>query len=360
MRTRAPSGSRFRGLIFILLWLAIPAFALAGDPGDFLRDGAGFEQAVDPAAAFFQHEKLHETLEDQSVPLKNLLDRVHTLEHRVPIGGGRELFVTETFTLRSWLRWPHRAVLFLPGSAFRGNHFSIPVQGYDGTAMAARRGMFAFTVDYLGVGESFRPADGRDADFEANLEALETLLRYIRFFRAVPKVDLVGEGYGGSLATQLAADARRVRSVVMSAMLYDVLIGGPLTDPAFVAFLESSPDGYFFAPPEGSLIFMAGAPQEAIDYVLATQGGFYPTPNFLVAAYDLPFFDPGVARAPGLILFGPNDIVTGPTGVDNLAADYGTSGATLLVNPEAGHAPRIEPPAIADWFWSELFAFIDP
>ncbi len=326
------------------------------DEASTRSDGAGFEEVVDPARGWVDRLPAKH-LESGG---EKLFDRVYTLSHQVPVGGGRTLFVTEHFTLGSWWSWPHRSVLFLSGSAFKGNHHSIPVPGYDGTAMAARRGYFAFTVDYLGVGESTRPTDGLEASFEANQEVLQVLLRYIRFFRAVPKVDLVGAGYGGSLATQLAADASRVRSCVMSAMLYDVLLGGPLTDPAFVAALESSPDGYFFVPGEGSAVFLTEAPQAVRDYVFATQGGFYPTLNFLVAAGELPFFDPGVARVPGLILFGENDIVTGPNGVDRLAEDYGTGGATVISRPDAGHAPRTGSPEIAAWYWESLFAFLDP
>lgn len=355
---------RHLSLLWICLALLLVGVGPAGastarlvDEASTRADGHGFEGVADPALAWIDQlpEKRLESPRGEK-----LFDQVYTLSHQIPIGNGRTLFVTEHFTLGSWLSWPHRSVLFLSGSAFKGNHHSIPVAGYDGTAMAARRGFFAFTVDYLGVGESTRPADGLEASFEANQEALEVLLRYIRFFRAVPKIDLVGAGYGGSLATQLAADATRVRSCVMSAMLYDVLIGGPLTDPAFVAALESSPDGYFFVPGEGSAVFLTEAPQAVRDYVFATQGGFYPTLNFLVAAGELPFFDPGVARVPGLILFGENDIVTGPTGVDGLAQDYGTNGATVISRPDAGHAPRTGSPEIAAWYWANLFAFLDP
>lgn len=355
------------GFVLAALFLLVAPPAAADAAAGTMRvvpwhqDGTGFEDLKDPARPvldLLSRGDLGRGTNLSKGAVSGLLDEVFTVEHRVPVGDGQTLAVTETFTLRSWLNWPHRAVLFLNGSAFRGNHFSIPVEGYDGTAMAARRGLFAFTVDYLGVGDSSKPADGRDASFEAQTEAMRTLVRYIRFFRAVPRVDLLGEGYGGSIATQLAADAGRIRSCSMSAMLYDTLIGGPLTDPAFVAILEGSPDGYFFVPGEGSLIFMEEAPQAVKDYVVATQGGFYPTPNFLVAAYGLPFFDPGVARVPGLVLFGPNDIVVGPHGVDQLVLDYGTDGATLAVTPLAGHAPRTESPAITAWFWDTFFSFI--
>jgi pimeloyl-ACP methyl ester carboxylesterase len=352
--------NRTSPLLFLLLGLltVLPAFAAgpAVDTKALRADGAGFEDVVDPARAFFDKGLGDAAFEKDGA----LFEQVYQLTHLVPVGDGKSLFVTEHFTLGSWLTWPHRSALFLSGSAFRGNHHNIPVEGYDATSMMARRGFFAFTVDYLGVGESTRPANGLEASFEANQEALEVLLRYIRFFRAVPRIDLIGAGYGGSLATQLAADDTRVRSVVMSAMLYDQLVGGPLTDPAFVALLESSPDGYFFIPGEGSGVFLTEAPQAVRDYVFATQGGFYPTLNFLVAAGDLPFFDPGVARVPGLILFGENDIVVGPGGVDNLALDYGTEGALLISRPDAGHAPRTGSPEIAAWFWENVFDFLDP
>ncbi|HBL30220.1 MAG TPA: hypothetical protein DD490_25590 [Acidobacteria bacterium] len=283
---------------------------------------------------------------------------VFTQVHRVSVPGG-EISVTETYTAHSWFRWPRRAVLFLPGSAFVGNHFAIPVDHYDATAQAARRGFFAFTVDYLGTGASTRPANGTEADFPAQTAAMGAVVDFVRHLRHIPRVDLLGEGYGGAIATQLAANPGRVRSVVMAAMLYDTLVGGPLLDPAFVAILEGSPDGYFFIPGEGAFIFMNGAPPEVFSYVAATQGGFYPTPNFLVAAYQRPFFDPGVARVPGLVIFGPGDIVVGPNGVDGLVRDYGRQGASLVVLEEAGHAPRIESPETAARFWEAVFSFID-
>ena len=270
-----------------VLWLAVALLMVTVlpvsaetrfvDEASMRLDGAAFADVIDPSLAWF--DRLPAT------PLRaghaeRGFDTVYTLSHQIPVGDGRRLFVTEHFTLGSWLTWPHRSVLFLSGSAFKGNHHSIPVEGYNGTAMAARRGFFAFTVDYLGVGESTRPVDGLEATFEANQDALEVLLRYIRFFRAVPKIDLVGAGYGGSLATQMAADATRVRSCVLSAMLYDRLIGGPLTDPAFVAALENAPDGYFFVPGEGSAVFLTEAPPSRTGLCLRDPGRLLPDPEF--------------------------------------------------------------------------------
>lgn len=314
---------------------------------------------VDPALPY--RPSLSEMRQALSDPSSTTFDwdEVYEVEHQIPLPGGAYLAVTESFTLRSWLRRPSRAVVFLSGSVFRGNHWDIPVEGYDGTADAARRGFFVYTVDYLGVGDSYRPADGLEATVDANLDAVKTLLRYVRFFRPANKIDLVGEGYGGALATLAAADDRRVRSVTMSAMIYRDVNGGPLTDPFFLDLLRSQPDGYFFIPGESSGIFLDGAPPEVFQYVAATQGGFYPTLNFLVAA-DRPYFDPKVARAPGLVLWGPGDFIAVPSDIEALARDYGRHGAILSVNPQAGHAPRTQGPAIAEWFWTQIFDFIDP
>ena len=362
--TTAARRHRLQLMLIALIALSalIAAAAQAAGPAAALlpaADGAGFESVTDPARAFFDDPRLGRQIDKRGAGLDALLDRVFTLEHDVPIGDGRTLFVTETFTLRAWLRFPRRAVLFLNGSAFNGDHFRVPAAGYDATALVAERRMFAYTVDFLGVRNSFKPADGRDADFQANVDAMRTLLRYIRFFRGVPRIDLVGEGYGGSVATQLAADPLRVRSVSMSAMLYREVIAGPLTDPLFVDLLRNSPDGYFFGPGEGSLIFLVGTPPAAVDFIVATQGGFYPTPNFLVAT-ELPFFDPGVARVPGLVIRGSGEFIAGPTDGLDLAADYGSDGAQLVILDGAGHAPRLEGPEIAAAFWQATFDFIDP
>lgn len=360
--SRLALSSRSLGWIalLVLLFHGVGGSPLAAHPlDDLIADGVGFEEVVDPADSLFERIAKG-TSADRAAPGRSFLDWVFRLEHDVPIGGGRTLRVIESFTLRAWLQWPRRAIVLLNGSAFNAEHYTIPVEGYDGVELAAREGLFAFSVDYIGVDESFTPANGLEASFEANLAAIERLVRYIRFFRLVPKVDLLGEGYGGALATQLAVDHRRIRSVSMSAMLYREALGGPLTDPAFVAFLQNSPNGYFPIDGAGALVFMDGAPQAAKDFVVATQTGIYPTLNFLVAAEGLPFFDPGVARVPGQVIWGPLDFITPLSEAAALAEDYGSNGAVLTVLDDAGHAPRTESPGNAARFWDAVFTFIDP
>ena len=347
---------------FFLFTSAVAADSQLGNALVSAEETRLFAGVKDPAEAVFERLSVERKALENGNNTRNLdawLDQVRTLNHQVPVGNGYSLAVTETFTLRSWLRHHHRAVVFLPGSSFRGNHFNIPVDGYDSGAIVAQHQGFAFAVDYIGVGDSTRPTNGRVATFELQREAVRTLIHYIRHFRAVPKVDLIGDGFGGAIAYELAADGARVRSATASAMLYrEVGPASPLADPGFVGLLEGSPDGYFFLPGEASLFFMVDAPQAARDYVAATQGGFYPVDNFLVAT-QRPFFDPTRARAPGLLLYGSRDLIGVPADITNLAAEYGRSGATLVVNPNAGHAPRAEGPEIAAWYWSTVLDFLD-
>ena len=158
-------------------------------------DGKAFRGLQDPAADFFRSREFQEFLETRGETFdKTLHERVFRLEHDVPIGGGRTLRVYEYFTLGSWLTWPRRAVL-LP-SSFLGSSWGSSIEGYNGGEMIARQNMFAFAVDLIGTGESFLPANGNDVFFEDNVAGLESVVRYIRFFRWVPKVDLLGEGVG--------------------------------------------------------------------------------------------------------------------------------------------------------------------
>ena len=338
----------------LLSFLSIDPADHAGASQDGLSDDAGFEEAEDPALALGFADPVPNATKNFPT------DHIFRLTHDVPLGNGRTLRVNETFTLASWQRHPRRALLFLNGPAFLGTNYSIPVPGYDGTVMAAERGFFAYTADYLGAGESYKPAHGVDAGFAENTDALRSALRYIRFLRRVPKIDLLGEGIGGAIATQLAADPSRVRSTVLNAMLYKTVPEGPTTSEDFLNFLLSAPDGYLPVPPELYLLFLTGAPSEVVDFMLSTQAGVYPIGPFLVPFEEPPYFDPGVARVPGLVIFGSEDFLATPNDPSDLVADYGTSGAELIVLEGAGHAPRIESPDAAAAFWDAVFHFLDP
>ena len=321
---------------------------------DWRLDGKGFERVVDPAAEFFRGSVFDQAVGASESEARSL-DTVFHLEHDVPIGDGLTLRVHEAFTLGAWLRWPHRAVLV--SSSFTGASWRAPIEGYNGHEILARQGLFTFTVDLLGTGGSSKPESGFDADFEAQVAALEKVLRYIRFFRAVPEVDLLGDGYGSAISNLLAADTWRVRSCVMTSNLYVEQVGGPAADPAFQEMVRGDEDGYIYIPRDVFGVFVQGSPPEFQAYFAETQEGNLPAPSFMVA-FDLPFFDPGVARVPGKIIQGEHDIVAGPNDPYLLAAAYGTDGADVVIIEGAGRAPRLETPERAARFWQEVIDYL--
>jgi pimeloyl-ACP methyl ester carboxylesterase len=71
----------------------------------------------------------------------------------------------------------------------------------------------------------------------------------------------------------------------------------------------------------------------------------------------LPYFDPGVAQVPGLVVHGAEDELQGPEDALDLAANLGPGGASLVSIPKAGHIPRVEAD-VRDAFWSEVLAFL--
>ena len=344
--------------VFGLLLTSFPVLAAESEAASLAADREEFKELRDPALSFLESPQFRPLLRGETQNAdKSLLDRVFRIDHNVPIGPGQTLRLYEYFTIRSWLTWPRRAV-FMP-SSFKGSSWAAPVEGYNGAEIVARRGFFAFTVDFVGTGESYRPENGLDVTFQKHIDSQEIAIRYIRAIRWVPKVDILGEGYGASVATQLAADAHRVRSVVLVSNLYREQIGGPASDPSFIEFLLSIPDGYVYVPAETSAIFYQGSPPEFQAYFNATQADFFPVMSFLIAA-ELPFFDPGVARVPGKVIQGEFDNVAAPNDPFELANDYGLNGAELVILPGVGRSPRMETPEAAAAFWEEVFDFLDP
>ncbi len=309
---------------------------------------------VDPAATLLATADEFEETEDVVCPE---LDVVHTFEHDVPIGDGRTMRLTESLCLRGQKRHPPRRAALMINS-FNRLGFRVPVDGYNGPEMLAGHGVFAFTVDLLGMGESYRPADGLDATLKANIAALSRVIEYIRFFRDIPKVDLLGEGYGAALATELATDDARIRSCILSTAIYKQTIGGPIVSEELARRLHQSPNGYIDFPEEVLGPFFAASPPEVRKHFLTTQTGSYPTPNFL-EALEPPFFYPDGARVPGLVIAGSKDPIVPPSDPRELAQHFGTGGAWLVVIKGSGHGPRVESPEAAAKYWEEVFDFID-
>jgi len=295
-------------------------------------------------------------------PEDHPLDRVYSFSYRLPVGPGRTLYVTEHLTLASLFREPARAVIFLTGPTFRGNFWSIPVEGYDAPAMAARRGFFTFTVDYIGVGESYRPEDGSQISYLTQAAAVRKLIDFVRLAPWIDTVDLVGEGaYGTATAAALADDPERVRSITLSGVTYRNFspLVLPFFSPEFEAFLRSRPNGYWEPDTFGQILAFSPV-QEVRDYVLATQPGSYPTgPGLQFWDFPLPIIDAAAAAVPALVLRGQLDPFPAPGDSEELVADWG-AGATLVVIAGGHHVPRIEAPEIAGRYFDELFAFLDP
>lgn len=357
MRPLKTSTTSLGAALTVLAFASLAATADTPPDADWRHDGSGFETVLDPGESFFALPEPLAPLLEPGAAAEKLLDRVLTHRHSVPIGHEQTLQVTEYFTLRSWLRQPRRAVLFLTGTATRASFWAIPAPGYNGPEMAARRGLFAFTVDYIGVGDNYRPGgNARESTFEANQEALKVVLRFVRFFRAVARVDLVGESWGGAHATQLAADKVRVRSCVMSSMTYREIANPAFTAPEFVDFLKQLKDHYIPNGPDLYESITVGAPGEVIDFARKTQPGPYLTTQLWQIIEGLPHFDPSVAQVPGLVISGTAESKDSR----QLAADYGTDGAQFLEIEGAGHVPRVEAPGRARIYWEKVFEFIDP
>ncbi len=286
---------------------------------------------------------------------------IHSFSHWIPIGPGQKLFVTEYFTQRSLLREPARAAIFLTGPEFHGNFWSIPVEGYNAPVMAARRGFFAYTLDYVGVVPSYVPENGFEVDYLTQVGPLSDLIDFVRRSRQVDTVDLIGEGYGAEVAAQLNDDTDRVRSVTMSVITYKELHPAilPFFSPELEAFLRSQPNGYW-APDFLDLTLGFSPNQQLREYVFATQPGVYAVgPALAFWDLELPIIDAPAALVPGLVIGAEFDPFPAPGDNAELAADWG-AGATLVMIPGAHHVPRIEAEEIAGQFYDALFGFIDP
>jgi pimeloyl-ACP methyl ester carboxylesterase len=295
------------------------------------------------------------------------LDHVYTLHHHVRVGRGRSVHVVEMFTLRAWLRRVHRGALLLPGPLSTASFYEIDVDGYRFQSDLAGEGMFTFVPDYEGAGESTYPADGLSVTHELLVEETRTVLRALRALRGIPQMDVVGESIGGGVAAELCADGGRVRSCVLSSMLYregTPFFEAVFLDPNFLGFLQSQPNGYIDAGPGLYFNIVLGTTPEVGAAVLATQPGVYAV-GPLLEPTDLPWFDPTGARVPALIIIGTNDDIQTQPDADLLAAAWGSArrhppSATVLRLEGAGHIPRVEPAPINTQFYDAVVDFIAP
>jgi pimeloyl-ACP methyl ester carboxylesterase len=334
------------------------AFVLGGCAGSDEPAVAASEAPLVPASVFDLIARA-----DRLSPSQ--LGRVYTLDHYVRVGRGRRVHLTETFTLRSWLRLPHRAVLLLPGPLSLGSSYDLDVDGYRLAETLAKQGLFAFSVDYEGSGESTYPENGLDVTHDFLVDEGRELLDYVRLVRLVTKVDVLGESNGGAIASELCADSRRVRSCVMSSMLYAE--GTPFyyavfQDPGFLAFLAGQPDGYIDAIPDLYFNIVARSTPEVAAEILSTQPGLYAVGPLLEPA-NIPWYDPTRARVPALILQGTEDNIATQADAETLRDAYGSArgaggDATLVRIAGGGHIPRLEPSPVNEMWTDEVVDFL--
>lgn len=356
-----PKTNAFRPCILAVVFLLLGSVVGSAEPPTSIR---GFESPfTDPLPAFLSSHGIWKELGDPTQPLDKILDRVYELEYLVPYGSGKQVFVTEYLTLRSVLRRPTRAAIFLTAAEYRGDFWAVPVEGRNIPAMAAKRGFFAYTIDYLGMGNSYKPEDGSSVDYLTNAEPVDKLIDLIRIFRGVAKVDLVAEGFGGEVAATFAGDTRRIRSIVMSSVWYKNFSDGfrnSFLTPQFRAFLESQPGGYW-VPNFVAQTLTWTDDQRIRDYVFATQQDLEVATGPFLQYFDpgLPLMDAAAAKVPALIMASEFSGFPAPGDVELLAAEWGGD-ATLVTLENSFHVPRIESPENAERYSDELFGFIDP
>lgn len=350
-----------RSLVVALSSLAL---ACAGAEASSAEDLGVTEEAlfgVDPLPA-----ELRGALAHHASLTPEQLDQVYELHHFLRIGDGRRVHVTETFTVGSWLAWPHRGVLMLPGTLSLGSFYNLDVDGYRFQDTLAREGYFAFAVDYEGSGSSTYPADGNAVTHDYLVAEIRRIVPQLRLLRLVPRLDVLGESNGGSIATEICDDRRSVRTCVLSAMLYadgTDFFDAVFLDPGFVYFLTHQPEGYLTAGPELYFNIAARMSPEVASATLSTQPGRFAAGPVIVGLSGLPWFDPTHAQVPALIIQGTEDSIATQADADDLAADYGSASdgggqATVLRIAGAGMIPRVEPQPIAEIWTAAVLDFL--
>jgi pimeloyl-ACP methyl ester carboxylesterase len=351
----------------LAIGMLLGAAGCAGETG--AEDG---DPAVEAAAPDLGTE--HTTSRDCGGGLgDDLLDKVQTLDHFVTVSHGVRVHLRESFTLRSVLRFPHRAILMQSGAIANGASFNADAfnvdgeTGYDARDMFARRGFFAMSVDPEGVGESTAPTSGFDVTYARDLADMTAVVQYVRLTRGVSRVDLLGESDGGGVFSELCARDDLTRSCTMSTMLYQSgtdFFNETFGSPGFQQFILSLPNGYFDTVADNYDILLAGSDPAVSAWYQSTQPGAYAM-GTTVANFSLPSYDPTRARVPGLVIRGEDDQNFPLSDTQALAAAYGSAGgvsggAELVVIPGALQIPRLEPSPHHDEYWDAVVAFVDP
>ena len=297
----------------------------------------------------------------RTVPLQPSADGVPmlTFEHDVRLASGT-IHMYEHVNPDVWSRGDRRVIVLVPGPIATAAFFRIPVAGYDAASELVRAGFVCVTLDLIGTGKSSRPADGRAATLACQVAALREAITAYCSIREVAKIDILGESWGGAIAAELAADPKRVRSVIMSSTLYRTstpLVDAMVRNPGMRAMLDSLPDGYLPVTEQIWGPLAQRFPRAVADWTLEHQVGAFPSAP-VYALLDLPYFDPTKACVPGLVIHGAEDDRQGADDAKDLASRFVTGrDASLVSLAGAGHVPRVE--AVSrDAFWSSVMSFL--
>lgn len=216
--------------------------------------------------------------------------------------------------------------------------------------------------DMIDFGLSARPGDaGRIHTVVGRAETLFGLLEEL----AVDRVSIVGAGYGGEVAAEMAA---LEPDLVESLVLISPEIYGPA--PTWESYLYSLP---VLADAMNFTFIGAGSRAERRYAAGCETGGWCPTPDAL-AVRDQTSRVPGTAEAltamaqtpeastlpdalsaitaPTLILWGENDVTTPLDEGQQLSAAI--AGSQLVIVPGTGHRPQLEDPGAVAAFIGEF------
>jgi pimeloyl-ACP methyl ester carboxylesterase len=302
------------------------------------------------------------------------LDKIRHMEHRVHVGNGRIIAMTETYTLRSWLRFPHRAILMIPAQGSNRSTYNAPFDGFDGGAIMAADGFFASSADPQGTGDSSQPASGSSVTYQSETADFLRAIDYIRLVRLVGRVDAFGEEIGGGVAMQLAADPSRVRSCVAASMIYKTgsdFFNFVFNSPEFQAALFSAPDKYFETSAPIYFNVLLGATPELTAWFLSTQVGRYASGTYQQDFDRLfsggTYYDPTNAAVPGLLIRGEADPNNAIEDVQALANAYGShhpgangpGPAAIAVIPGGNHIVRLDAAPRGPQVWDLVKGFVD-